>query len=1242
MLYAFLVLFATALVCPLFILNMFPAIFIISLKRREETQRRLDWLAHFPGNKETVTELELFIWANNNQQIFFRLENAPSVNILTQMINACFRCCQYVGIASKTPPPKPTKKLEIAANTNNIKAKQDDHMLLQNNGEEEEDTVFLGAEEDDPDFGKGKLCVPKCRSIAALRSLLTAESSPFSQFINIIIVLNILNLAADAASTPPLGRVVVRGINYAFISIFMLEVVVKICILGPCLYLDSPFNLVDFTLVILSIPTFFDPSFQVLGVLRIFRLARLARSGQITRLYNQLNTAGAQKALKTPITLGRLSAMIFDLFTPMLNNVLMVVVLIYIYALVGMQFFAKFHADPYTLPAFSLKYQNPLSIPGNATAVEVAGIFSAGQYLSRMNFNCFGNAVVTVYNLGLLNGWYLFMINTVHRTQRQGVIWYFFSYVYIVVFLLGSALIASVASVLDGHAKAMIRDIAGSNKSIVDRYVILSRRERLRVWFKKLKKNTIESGVNTSLIGGKSKLKREAVAEYTGPPPVEPFLKKFLRERADYSLYLLSRQNIIRRGLKYLIESIFFQLIITFSILVSVIGLVVSEDRLMGPVNESLFLVVIFLSEMVLLWLVYGLIGSPNAYFNQPLYLIDFFVNAAMMYAYYTDFAVLNQLRLFRMLKVPSLMLYLTDSNTMRIFFVMIYNALPSLVSVLCMTLGTTFLTAVVGVQLYTGKFNHCSYKDYPGARSRFERDPVNFPTGCSGTGYTNVNTSVPFDPVTGYGLGSVLTGLHWQARLDNFDSIFTACKSTLRVLMSNEWQGILFSSLDIVGVDFEPSVNYQRSTGGGSFIFYFIISTLGITIGALYVSIFYYHIVITCILSGRKSLIGRQDAMWALYEEKLILVKRSLPVAKHTWAGLAQFYRRFEVKFIIIAYCVIPIVLLIGFYKDERYSDKTLTFYDTIFSILYVAEYIFRGMSDFTLKDGLAKLYKRTNKQEVGVVIFLIVCVLINVRTLSSGNKIIINTGKLRDIEFVCASAVVRVYRLAILFPNALLLLGVMQHSLGGFISLCIYGLIVIMIYGLLGFDVMYRMRPTYGSPFLNDALNFRSVTNSFFTLIAMGTGNYYSEVLDNMKQESKNSLGIQIFMEIYFLSFYLLFFLTLKSFAIQIIIRYESTFGSTIGIAGEQVTSFRHGWKSAGLFQNVKYEKLASLLGNHIPPPLGLAGTDPRYLELTRFVKKVLMCMPADSKRCLDGDKTGKLTRTMFKPENIPGDIR
>lgn len=1225
--YAFLVLFATALICPLFILNMFPAIFIISLKRCEDTQKRLDWLAQFPGDKETVTELELFIWANNNQGIFFRLDNAPSVNIISQMINGCFSCCQFIGIFSRTPDVVP--KIEADGGKADDTATADD-------GEEGEDDVFLGAEEDDPDFGKGKLCVPKCRSIAALRSIFTADTSPFSQFINVVIILNILSLAADAASTPAIGRKVVLYLNYAFISIFMAEVMAKILLLGPCLYLDSPFNLLDFTLVVLSIPTFFDSSFQVLGALRILRLARLARTGQITRLYNQLNTAGQQKAPKTPIDLGRLSAMIFDLLTPMINNTILIVVLMYIYALIGMQFFASANASPYLLPPFSLTLVNPLVPVNGTTAVQISGIFSAGQYLPRMNFNCFGNAFVTVFNIGLLNGWYLFMVNTIRRQEQEGPLWYFFSYVYLIVFLLGSTLIASVVSVLDGHAKAMIRDIAGSNKSVVNRYVILSRRERLRVWFKRLKKNTIETGEGSTQKEGNTKLKREAVSDWAEGPPAEPLLTRLLRERSDHSFYLFSRTGAIRRVLKFVVESVVFQFLITFAVLISVIGVVSEQSSLMGPADEPLFIVVVFLCEMGLLWLVYGVMGSaPDAYFNQPLYLVDFFVNIAMMYAFFTDVTVLNQLRLFRMLKLPNLMLYLTDSNTLRLFFVMLFEAIPSLGSVLSMTLGITFLAAVVGVQLYTGLFNHCSDNAYPGARYRYAKDPVYYPEGCSGVSYPNE-------------VNAVNSGLHWQARLDNFDSIFTSCKSTLRVIMSNEWQGILFSALDTVGLDYQPKTNYSRSKGGGSFIFFFVLSLFGITIGALYVSIFYYHFVITCTLTGRKSMIGRQDAMWALYEEKLILVKPSIPLAGSSWAALAKFYRRLDVKLIIIMYCVVPIVLMIGFYGNTSYTDEDFMFYDAIFSILYVAEYCFRGCSDITfpkqlsLKKKIVSLYKSTNKQEAGIVLFLIFSVFVNVRTLSGGNQVIFTPGNSRDIEFVFACGILRVYRLAILFPNALRVIGVMQTSLGGFISLGVYALIVIMIFGLLGYDVMLHLTPSYGSPFLDNALNFKSLPDSWLTLLAIGTGNYYSEVLNNLKQETKGNLGMMIFIEIYFLCFYLLFFLTLKSFAIQIIIRYESTFGSSLGIAGEQISAFQHAWRMASLHDKVKYDKLALFISEHLPPPLGLAGTNPKYLELSRFVKKLLLCMPADVKRCNDLVKSVKCTRVLYPPETVPSDIR
>ena len=86
------------------------------------------------------------------------------------------------------------------------------------------------------------MCQPKCRAVPALKTLFTLETSPLANFINIIIILNVLCLAADADSTPQEGRDVIAILNLLFTAIFMAEVVIKISILGPCLYFNSGFN----------------------------------------------------------------------------------------------------------------------------------------------------------------------------------------------------------------------------------------------------------------------------------------------------------------------------------------------------------------------------------------------------------------------------------------------------------------------------------------------------------------------------------------------------------------------------------------------------------------------------------------------------------------------------------------------------------------------------------------------------------------------------------------------------------------------------------------------------------------------------------------------------------------------------------------------------------------------------------------------------------------------------------------
>ena len=143
----------------------------------------------------------------------------------------------------------------------------------------------------------------------------------------------------------------------------------------------------DFILVILSIPTFISSSFQVVSNLRVLRLARLAKLIRLANMQKQLDAQSDTAEPNTTITLKRLSGLLFDLITPMINNILIVLIIMYMYSIIGMQFFV--FGEINKLPDFQLKVLNASALP-NATAVEPSLLFADGKYLGRMNFNCFG------------------------------------------------------------------------------------------------------------------------------------------------------------------------------------------------------------------------------------------------------------------------------------------------------------------------------------------------------------------------------------------------------------------------------------------------------------------------------------------------------------------------------------------------------------------------------------------------------------------------------------------------------------------------------------------------------------------------------------------------------------------------------------------------------------------------------------------------------------------------------------
>ena len=138
-------------------------------------------------------------------------------------------------------------------------------------------------EERDP-FGEEEditLCVPNCRACPALRQTFTGDTSSFTFFILACVIVNILVGSLDSIYASERLVLAVYICNIIFLGIFGCEIIIKICVLGPVLYLSSTFNYLDMFLVTFGIVTIagvpLPKSITNFRILRLLRLLRLYR-----------------------------------------------------------------------------------------------------------------------------------------------------------------------------------------------------------------------------------------------------------------------------------------------------------------------------------------------------------------------------------------------------------------------------------------------------------------------------------------------------------------------------------------------------------------------------------------------------------------------------------------------------------------------------------------------------------------------------------------------------------------------------------------------------------------------------------------------------------------------------------------------------------------------------------------------------------------------------------------------------
>jgi voltage-dependent calcium channel L type alpha-1D len=182
---------------------------------------------------------------------------------------------------------------------------------------------------------KMKKCNPKCNPCFKkhqARILLLVESRSFNIITVILILLNAVFLSLNYYDCPAILTSIIDIGNKTFTCIFAVEMVLKLLGLGVKKYVMDGFNDFDAIIVIIGLLEFLNVSSKAIMVLRCFRLLRIFK---IVRAWKSL-----RKLLYT--VLASLSSIA--------NLGLLMMLLIFIYALIGMQFLSGDVPEYYGAP----------------------------------------------------------------------------------------------------------------------------------------------------------------------------------------------------------------------------------------------------------------------------------------------------------------------------------------------------------------------------------------------------------------------------------------------------------------------------------------------------------------------------------------------------------------------------------------------------------------------------------------------------------------------------------------------------------------------------------------------------------------------------------------------------------------------------------------------------------------------------------------------------------------------------
>ncbi|XP_015914101.1 sodium channel protein 1 brain [Parasteatoda tepidariorum] len=1039
-----------------------------------------------------------------------------------------------------------------------------------------------------------RLCQTSLRAFAHFRHYLavTVNDSLFDLVITVCILLNTLFLSIEHYGMTPCTERILRLGNLVFTVIFCLEACVKMLALGREYFLSN-WNLFDFIVVMVSLA---DLSFETVGGLSVLRTFRLLRVVKLAQAWP---------------TMRLLLTIIASTLSAVGNMTLVLAVIVYIFAILGVQLFSDIYTEENFAPGpvprwnFTDFWHSLLMIFRILCGEWVQPLWDCMRASGEKYQVCIVLFLValTMGNFLVLNLFLAMLLNSFNSKELNQK---------------KKEATSSDSKLLKGFRRikgVISRGNAEWTDETPEEYVFQKRRKTepqmserpesprrasdiAAVFHQQLRQNRetsvlavpnripetevhvslptvemVEQDSQNSTRDVTPSKSQTSSTKVTEPPNCFPiyFYGWFDPEgRPFYKYWKLSRRLILRICDHKAFEYSVLVLIFCSSIVLCFEDVFLPEKPQMMMIlgHLNLFFTACFVLEVLLKWVAYGFV----VYFSSLWTTLDFTIVCVSVVSIVAESSGsgLYALRAFRTLRALRPLRAISRWEGMKIVVNALMSAIPAIFNVLLVCLVFWLIFSIMGVQFFGGRFYRCVGEDG-------QTLPVNVTSNveqCLSLNYSWVNRDI------------------------NFDNVGNAYLALFQVATFEGWTEVMEYATDATEVGQQPytEANFPAYIYFVTFIICGSFFTLNLFIGVI---IDNFNMLKKKYEGGIVEMF-LTESQKAYYTAMLKLGRRKPQriVTRPHNVYLQVFYdvamsRRFEmIVFLLIVLNMIA--MTVEHYQQPEQITSILDKLNIAFTFLFCIEAIIKII-------GLRQYYFTFpwNVFDLTVIVMSVVGIVFEeaLRTL------VISPTLLRVIRLIRIGRILRLIKAA---KGIRKLLFALVISLPALFNIGALLFLITFVYAIVGMSIFGHVKiPELGSVGggLSELINFQTFANSMVLLFRLATSAGWNDVLDNLMIQPPNcdplylnlpngNCGHPTIAIIYLVTYIIINFMVIINMYIAVILENLSQASKEdTGISEEDIEMFYVCWSQfdPNASQFIRHCQLSDFVAS-LDPPLGI----------------------------------------------------